>query len=204
MRRRAGRPRPRAPRSRPSLDRGEVNRLLEAGAAGIQLARGSGAEARSLRQLVSYPPVGSRSVSLSQPAADYGIGVSLAEHFERSNASVLAVGQFETADYSEGIDAAMAALDVAFIGPVDLSVDLGTPGRLDSEPMRAATEAIEAAAAARGVPRGIFAGSPEAADDAVARGYRYIVAGSDLTMLAGGARQFGSTPAAGSTGARRL
>jgi hypothetical protein len=37
---------------------------------------------------------------------------------------------------------------------------------------------------------GIFAGSAEAAADAVARGYRYIVAGSDLTMLAGGARQF--------------
>ncbi|WP_369046788.1 hypothetical protein [Sinomonas sp. P10A9] len=58
--------------------------------------------------------------------------------------------------------------------------------------MRAAAEAIEAAAAARGVPMGIFAGSAEAAADAVARGYRYIVAGSDLTMVAGGARQFSS------------
>ncbi|BCT75259.1 aldolase [Sinomonas cyclohexanicum] len=174
----------------PALDRGDINRLLEAGAAGIQLARGSGPAAGELRKLVSYPPLGTRSVSLAQPAADYGMGVTLAGHFERSNSTVLAVGQFETADYADGIDAAMAALDVAFIGPVDLSVDLGTPGEQDSAPMRAAAEAIEAAAAARGVPMGIFAGSAEAAADAVARGYRYIVAGSDLTMLAGGARQF--------------
>ncbi|WP_422933021.1 HpcH/HpaI aldolase family protein [Sinomonas sp. P47F7] len=174
----------------PALDRGDINRLLEAGAVGIQLARGSGASAAELRKLVSYPPLGTRSVSLAQPAADYGIGTTLADHFERSNSSVLAVGQFETADYDDGIDAAMSALDVAFIGPVDLSVDLGTPGQPDSDPMRAATAAIEAAAAAHGVPMGIFAGSPEAAAEAAARGYRYIVAGSDLTMLATGARQY--------------
>ncbi|WP_433876243.1 hypothetical protein [Sinomonas atrocyanea] len=116
--------------------------------------------------------------------------VTLAGHFERSNSTVLAVGQFETADYADGIDAAMSALDVAFIGPVTLSVDLDTPGELDSAPMRAAAEAIEASAAPRRVPMGIFAGSTEAAADAVARGCRYIVAGSDLAMLAGAARQF--------------
>lgn len=172
----------------PSLDRGEINRLLEAGAAGIQLARGSGDAAAGLRTLVSYPPLGSRSVSLAQPAASYGVGVSLAEHVERSNRDTLAVGQFETADYADGIDGAMAALDVAFIGPVDLSVDLGTPGELSSAPMREASAAIEAAAARAGVPMGIFAGSADAVADARARDYRFIVAGSDLTMLLAGAR----------------
>lgn len=174
----------------PTLDRGDINRLLEAGAAGIQLARGSGAAAPALRELTSYPPVGTRSVSLSQPAADYGMGTSLTAHFERSNSSVLAVGQFEAADYADGIDAAMAALDVAFIGPVDLSVDLGTPGELDSPEMQRAAADIEAAARRHDVPMGIFAGSAQAAAAAVSRGYRYIVSGSDLTMLADGARAF--------------
>ncbi|MGO4692589.1 HpcH/HpaI aldolase family protein [Glaciibacter sp. 2TAF33] len=171
----------------PTLDRGDINRLLEAGAAGIQLARGSGADAVALRQLVSYPPVGNRSVSMAQPAAGYGIGVSLTTHLERSNADVLAVGQFETADYAENIDSAMASLDVAFIGPVDLSVDLGTPGELGSEPMKQAAAVIEAAAARAGVPMGIFAGSADAAESVRAKGYRYIVVGSDLTMLTAGA-----------------
>lgn len=171
----------------PGLDRGEINRLLEAGAAGIQLARGHGSSASALRTLVSYAPAGTRSVSMAQPAADYGLRISLTEHLESSNREVLAVGQFETADYADGLDAALAALDVAFIGPVDLSVDLGTPGRLDSDPMQHAAREIESAAARAGVPMGVFAGSRPAADAAREKGYRYIVAGSDFSMLSAGA-----------------
>jgi len=171
----------------PALDRGDVNRLLEAGASGIQLARGSGAAAQGLRELVSYAPEGTRSVSLAQPAADYGTGTTLVEHLARSNREVVAVGQFETADYTDGIDAAMAALDVAFIGPVDLSVDLGTPGRLDSPVMQEATSTVLRAAERAGIPAGIFAGSVAAVDAAWGQGFRYVVAGSDTAMLAAGA-----------------
>jgi 2-keto-3-deoxy-L-rhamnonate aldolase RhmA len=171
----------------PTLDRGEINRLLEAGASGIQLARGSGEAAIGLRQLVSYPPIGTRSVSMAQPAARYGVGVTLTAHLERSNSEVLAVGQFETADFADNIDAALASLDVAFIGPVDLSVDLGTPGDFGSEPMQQAVSVIEAAAARHNVSMGIFAGSAAAAESARAKGYRYVVVGSDLTMLSIGA-----------------
>lgn len=46
-------------------------------------------------------------------------------------------------------------------GPVDLSVDLGTPGQPDSAPMRTAAAAIEAAVLGHSVPMGIFAGSPQ-------------------------------------------
>ena len=184
----------------PALDRGDVNRLLEAGASGIQLARGSGAAASGLRTLVSYAPEGTRSVSLAQPAADYGTGTSLVEHLERSNREVLAVGQFETADYADRIDDAMAALDVAFIGPVDLSVDLGTPGRLDSPEMHDATATVLRAAGRAGTPAGIFAATAAAATAAWEQGFRYVVAGSDTAMLAAGARALrpGPGPGAGS------
>jgi 4-hydroxy-2-oxoheptanedioate aldolase len=62
----------------PDLERGLINRLLEAGAAGIQAPRvRSAADAARLRELVEYPPEGSRSVSLQQPAAATRAGVSL-------------------------------------------------------------------------------------------------------------------------------
>lgn len=64
----------------------------------------------------------------------------------------------------------MAVLDVAFIGPVDLSVDLGTPGALNSAPMQEATTPIEAAAAEAGSPVGIFAGTADAVAAARAEG----------------------------------
>jgi 2-keto-3-deoxy-L-rhamnonate aldolase RhmA len=68
----------------------------------------------------------------------------------------------------------LAALDVAFIRPVDLSVGLGTPGGLGSEPMQQAPAVIGATAGRAGVPMGIFSGSADAAESARAKWYRYI------------------------------
>src|SRR5436190_11653808 len=57
----------------PENDRGTVNRLLEAGAAGIQLSTvRSAAEVRELRSFMHYAPQGTRSISLTHPQAGYG------------------------------------------------------------------------------------------------------------------------------------
>ncbi|MDP9275545.1 MAG: aldolase/citrate lyase family protein, partial [Chloroflexota bacterium] len=73
----------------PAVDAGYINRLLEAGAAGIQL---SSLRARSERDALiaacRYPPEGTRSVSLAHPAADYG-AVPLGAYLERSKGGPL-------------------------------------------------------------------------------------------------------------------
>src|SRR4051812_2924422 len=52
----------------PEVDRGLVNRLLEAGAAGLQLSSVRRvAEVRALREAALYAPDGRRSVSLAPP-----------------------------------------------------------------------------------------------------------------------------------------
>ncbi|HTX64094.1 MAG TPA: aldolase/citrate lyase family protein, partial [Acidimicrobiales bacterium] len=57
----------------PAPDPGEVNRVLEAGASGVQLSGlRSAAVAQTFRSAMRYPPQGTRSVSLAQPAAGYG------------------------------------------------------------------------------------------------------------------------------------
>jgi len=172
----------------PDMDRGFINRALEAGAAGIKLASTVGAAAPALADAMRYPPLGSRSLSTIQPSASYG-HVPLVEYVERSNAEVLVVGQFETANYAEALDEAVAALDVAFIGPVDLSLDLGTPGDLESTVVKEAIAEVERAAEKAGTPMGIYAGNAAAARAALDRGYRYVVVSSDLGVLAAGADQ---------------
>ncbi len=172
----------------PALDRGLINRVLEAGAAGIQLARTAAADAAELSTLMRYPPLGTRSISLTQPTAAYGTR-PLVEYISWSNDEVLAVGQFETKDYDDYLEEAVAALDVAFIGPVDLSVDLGHPGDISAEPLQKAIVAIEAAAARAQTPMGTFVNNREAANAALNRGYRYLVLSSDISMLMSGARQ---------------
>src|ERR671923_970565 len=66
----------------PVLDRGQVNRLLEAGARGIQLSSvRSVAQVEALRAATRYAPEGDRSVSVAHPGAAYG-DVPLPEYIE--------------------------------------------------------------------------------------------------------------------------
>ena len=155
------------------MDRGLVNRLLEAGAAGIQLSTVRRAEQiAELRRATRYAPDGARSVSLAHPQAGYG-ATALADYLaEQAGRPPLVVAQIETADTDDPLEDLMAAgPDVAFIGTTDLSVDLG----LDAARARARVEEVAAAAAAAGVALGAVALD----DDRVL----YQVASSDLALL---------------------
>ncbi len=170
------------------LDRGLVNRLLEAGAAGIQLPRvRSSADAAHLSELTNYPPEGTRSLSRAQPAAGYGAN-PLSEYLHTSNAAVLRIGQFETAALCNPVEAVAAGLDVAFIGTVDLSVDMGRPGEPEHPEVQARVFELEAGARSAGALLGGFAPTLESARGAIARDYRYIAVASDIGLLHGAAQ----------------
>lgn len=166
------------------LSRGPINRLLEQGAAGIQLPRTRTAQdVAALVDLTRFPPAGSRSVGTAHLGAGYG-AVPLAEYVDDAERRPLLVGQFETRDPAVGI----APLDVAFLGTVDLTVDHGVPGRLDDPAVSARIAQIEGAARDAGVALGAFAATAEQAGRFVAAGYRYVAVSGDLSMLAAGAR----------------
>jgi 4-hydroxy-2-oxoheptanedioate aldolase len=157
----------------PELDRSAVNRLLEAGACGVQLSSvRSVAQVEALRAATRYAPEGDRSVSLAHPGAGYG-DAPLADYLEAQALSPPElVVQIETAETDDPLQDVLAAgADVAFVGTTDLSVDLGLdPGRL-----RARVEAIATAADAAGVELGGFAlEHPDVT---------YDVSGSDVALL---------------------
>jgi 4-hydroxy-2-oxoheptanedioate aldolase len=157
----------------PEVDRGAINRLLEAGAAGIQLSTvRSVAQVQALRAAAHYAPDGDRSISLAHPLAGYG-EIGLADYLEdRAAEPPLLVGQIETATTDDPLEEILGAgLDVAFIGTTDLSVDLG----LAADPVAERVEEIAAAAEAVGVELGAFG-----LDDARVT---YEVAGSDIALL---------------------
>jgi 4-hydroxy-2-oxoheptanedioate aldolase len=162
----------------PSSDRGTINRLLEAGAAGIQLS--SVTSVRQVQELVAatrYPPAGERSVSLAHPSAGYG-----AMPLEEAVGAPfpLLVGQVETAKTDDQLEAILAAgLDVAFVGVTDLTVDMG----FDRSGVDARVGEIEEAARATGVVYGSFAQSAAS----VPTGARYVALSSDLALLREGA-----------------
>ncbi len=187
------------------FDPGQINRLLEAGAAGIQLPQVQTREQVSgFLSACKYPPEGSRSVSLAQPAAGYG-SEPLIEYLQRSNREVLLVGQLESRELEQPLDALVDGLDVAFIGSLDMTVDMGVPGKLDDPKVQRRLRDIEQACATAGVHLGIYADSPERAVKAAAAGYRMIALSSDLGALAGAVkgwtRQFREISAGAATNA---
>jgi 4-hydroxy-2-oxoheptanedioate aldolase len=161
----------------PACDSGLVNRLLEGGAAGIQLSSVQSAE--QVKDLVSatrYPPAGRRSVSLAHPVAGYG--ARPLKEVVAGEQTVL-VGQIETAETHDPLDVILSAgLDVAFVGTTDLLVDL----EFDRERLAARVEEIRKAAQVAGVVLGTFAGHREE----IGREFGYVVASSDIAILQGG------------------
>jgi 4-hydroxy-2-oxoheptanedioate aldolase len=162
----------------PELDRGQVNRLLEAGAAGIQLSTvRRAAQVTELRAATRYAPSGNRSISLAHAGADYGAS-PLADYLEASaGGGPTVVAQIETATTDDSLERILAARpDVAFVGVTDLTVDLG----LDADRVRERVDEIADAAEAADVALGAFA-----IDDPRVR---YEVATSDLALLSSAVR----------------
>lgn len=157
----------------PEVDRGLVNRLLEAGGAGIQLStvRRAG-QVEALVQACRYAPYGSRSISLAHAAARYG-GLSLSTYLSAQDAvPTLVVAQIETALTDDPLDAIMAeALDIAFVGTTDLTVEYGlAPDRVTAR----VHEIIDAAEKA-----GVIVGGFGLTDPRV----RFDISTSDLALL---------------------
>lgn len=155
------------------LDRGLVNRLLEAGAVGIQRSTvRRAAQVRELRQATRYAPAGTRSLSLAHSRADYG-GRSMADYLAAEEAEPpLVVAQIETAETDDPLAEILAAEpDFVFIGTADLRADVG----LDDQALATRIAEIADAAEAAGVPLGAIG----VEDPRVT----YNVLGADLSLL---------------------
>ena len=154
----------------PLLERGLVNRLLEAGAAGIQLSTVTRAsEIAELRAASEYAPQGTRSISLAHPVAGYG-STPLQTYLEGA-IRPLVVAQVETMSTEDPLeDIVAAAPDAIFVGVTDLTVD----GGFDTERVRARVAEILDAAGRGGVAAGGFG------DD---ERFRYAVVSSDVALL---------------------
>lgn len=173
----------------PDPTQGLVNRLLEAGAVGIQMPRlRCSADTQNLRSMMHFPPEGTRSVGRANAWAAYG-AVPLERYIKESNTRALVIGQFETREIEEPVDQMMIGLDVAFIGPTDLSVDLGAPGQSDHPQVSERIRQVEAAAKRTATAMGAFVGSVEKAVRLAKAGYRYIAVSGDISLLGNGAKQ---------------
>jgi 2-dehydro-3-deoxyglucarate aldolase/4-hydroxy-2-oxoheptanedioate aldolase len=167
-----------------AAERIRIGRVLDAGAAGIMLPRlTSAAEVAAAVTHLHYPPRGDRGVATYNRACRYGLDP---EALDRADGEALSVVQIESAAAVEAADdiAALDGVDVLFIGPRDLSHDLGVPGDITAPAYTQALDTVLAAARRHGKVAGMLVGHGAAAADRLAGGWSFLAIGSDSTLLA--------------------
>jgi 2-keto-3-deoxy-L-rhamnonate aldolase RhmA len=168
----------------PELARGYVSRALDCGVTGVMVPMVETAEqAAQFVQWAKYPPLGGRGLSSNGGHTGYR-RVNAAEAMPRYNRETLAIAQIETAAAIDAIDAiaAVPGIDVLLIGPNDLSVSLGCPGRIDSPEEIAAIRKVADAAKRSGKIFGMHA-SPAALAPWVGEGMRFFMNDIDTGFL---------------------
>lgn len=167
-----------------SAERIRTGRLLDAGVAGVMFPRLESVEdVRAAVRHLRYPPEGDRGVATYNRVYDFGL---TPERLETANDGVVGIVQIESRGALRAAPeiADVPGVDVLFVGPRDLSTDLGCPGRFDAPEFTAALDQVLAAAKDAGIAAGILAGDARQAAAYTALGYRFVGVGSDASLLA--------------------
>ncbi|HVW61048.1 MAG TPA: aldolase/citrate lyase family protein [Puia sp.] len=172
-----------------SGQRQRIHRILDLGAEGIMIPRiSNAAEAAAVASGLRYPPDGSRGIAKMVRAS--GFGQHFPDYFKNGKDDILGVVQIETAEVLNHLDAvaALDGIDVLFIGPSDLSMELGIFGQLDHSLFKDAVKATVNAAQKAGKAAGILIPDPNDQKKYHEMGIRMIACGADGTFVGEGAR----------------
>lgn len=147
----------------PPTDYATIMRPMEAGCSGVMIAQlRSVDEVRETVSWTKYPPLGVRGMFAGTIEARYG-AVAMREHADQANGQRWVAIQIETAEAIEDIEsiASVEGVDHLFVGPADLSVNLGVPGEFLHPKCLSALERISKAAKRAGKSWGILSQDPE-------------------------------------------
>jgi 4-hydroxy-2-oxoheptanedioate aldolase len=176
----------RVPAARPEL----VKPVLDCGALGVVFPQiATRTEAEATVSAVRYAPEGRRGYGPTYAALRWGL--SNPEYLKAANDAVMNIVLIESLDGVDALDEILTVpgLDVVAVARGDLSENLGVAGQLDHPRVREVVAKAEARILAHGaVTMGGIAFSADEARGMMARGYRFIVLGSDAGLISGAAR----------------
>ena len=166
-----------------SHDLVSIKRALDIGAAGIIVPQIKTAEeARVAIQASKYPPKGIRGIGLAR-AHEYGI--SFSSYLDNADQELCVVVQAETREAIDNIEeiAALEDLDAIFIGPYDLSANLGFIGQTKHPEVVSAIQKVERVCKKENIKLGYFGVDAESVRPYIDKGFTLITVGVDSLLL---------------------
>lgn len=169
----------------PSNDRPSVMRPLDAGAAGLLVPMVETREyAERLIRFSKYPPLGQRGVALRRAHSAYR-AVAAAPYLQQANEETLIIAQIETQLSVDNLEKilGLGSIDVAFIGPADLSTSMGHPGQVSHPDVVKAIQRLLDVSWHYGVSAGIHLTDIKSVKEWASRGMRFISYSGDLAFI---------------------
>ena len=170
------------------LRRPYVLRMADIGARGLIVPHIHTAD--EVRELVSYtkfPPIGNRGYSPTRTSAwgtdDWAQDIK--SYMEESNRRCKIIPQCETIEAFESIEeiAAIPGVDGIFVGPCDLSIEMGIPLEFENPKLHEAINRILKACKDNGKEAYIFSGSMDNAVSWIEKGFDSVAYGLDAGFL---------------------
>ncbi|TDK46812.1 aldolase/citrate lyase family protein [Antarcticimicrobium luteum] len=162
-----------------------IKQVLDAGAQTVLVPMVESAEqARELVRACTYPPTGTRGVGAAGGRAT--MFASIPDYIPTADAEICLLVQVESRAGLAALDDILAVdgIDGVFIGPADLSTDMGFKGNSAAPEVRAAiADAISRISAAGKAP-GILGVTEEATQSYHDMGAQFLAVGIDVLVLA--------------------
>lgn len=165
-----------------------ITKLADMGASGFLLSMtGTPEDIKAVVKYAKYSPIGKRGISTTRAHTLYA-PPKLSDYMRSANSEMKIYAQIETA---EGVANAKDIMEVkgvdgVFIGPNDLSDDIGCIG--DTAPVKDCISKVANAAYSTNKPWGIITGDKALTDHSLSQGVNMISRGSELNMLIDGCK----------------
>lgn len=139
-------------------------------------------EAARAVSYAKYPPEGVRGFAAMHRASGYG---TTPDYGRRANDSVFTIIQLETPKAVAALEdiAAVPGVDALFLGPGDLSANMGHIGNIAHPEVQAVIADVARRCRAIGKPCGIVGPTPEMVSQFVTLGYAFVAVASDMGMM---------------------
>lgn len=174
----------------PEVSAAGFKQILDLGPSGLMIPNVATAEgAREIVALVRIPPRGTRGAAQSTRASGYGFGYE--RYVAEANDNLLVVAQIESREGLDNADAiaAIDGIDVLFVGPTDLSIDLGVAPDAGQGQFREEVSQVAQAARRHGKAAGVLVRDAAQAGVYEALGFSFIALGSDRGQVIAGMKQ---------------
>ncbi len=150
----------------------------------------SAAEAQAAIAAMKFPPIGRRGYGLGSIVTDLK-GRPAQDEISSANRETLVVMMVESREGLAAVDeiAAVPEVDVLFIGPYDLSLSLGIVEQFENPVYIKSLERIIDSGHKAGVAVGLQSGNPGVLKRARDLGARFLICGSESSVLLEGYRK---------------